>query len=1311
MGSLTNFPIDQVDSIGVDIEVNNLSDEHFRDVMEELTNHQIPEREKCPLVRRLNASISGYFKSTGDVGFSKMNPNNNKGNGDRILTGNYPGACGNNVIGGARGLDDSNSIELVEYRRTFELKNYHSPKSSNQSDIKSKPSESKGSDGSNSSSVPINTSSSSANSCKIPDSSLTSNLNQNGSSVDSFVNFDSLKRPPSEPTSESMEDASLNNNSTTKSNVSINSAINPNLTAINTNNLANDNNKDVSKDNSNSPNNNNSTSTSNNNSNNKGNRSSSNSKTEKKKKSKKGETVYTAQDIDGHIGDQSIDDLVYYVTGNKGEIGTGNSGGVTSGITMVGSSNGSGIVGICGNNGGSVCGPSPSENKLTTNSKNNKDGNSGGKVKKKEKSSSSPTSSSVNSSTSIQGRNKKGSNNSSNTTISAVNHNFNYNSNNFNNANSSVNCASTNGNASDNDVKNFGNKYEKIICSVDSGLGKSIPRSSSATIFDSKFSPSNVAQCEVNSSLDASSTSPILTKSHSTESSSATSMQLVTKIITGTGIVVKSKVKEFDSNKQSNINDGLKNKESDTSNKITTANGDLENSYMEPRYAASDSEMADQETSFQTVKSKHLKRRKGVSRNKGDLRMSSPLPRSSNHIFTNSSSSTSTTPSVTSSTSNSVNTSMTARGYESEREYCADEYRRRKEYLNHRKLASSMPHSEQNSADNSDMESSCSYPVSGRMPILPTPPGPPAASSNSISSTPKVSYADIAKMGSVIGVTPSIGVAKGTQSTNVTLNNSKSDNNNNSCSGKDDNNNIDSSNISGSADTSTKTISTVDSGLSTSIQTNSNSTSCSPYFNSSPNCISPSGLSSPNQPEGSKTVKNNQINKSFESSIDATLSKENPPTIKSENNFDQANSSKDGKTISSNSSNQNNLAAVAIRPKNFNTSKETKMENQKVINEDNSNNNNRSKNDKKMEKDASTAIISTATTITSCVSANSSDSKPSKATTVSTIVTKNASKSSISSSSKTLKALLSPPAEKTPTFDMKKENNKLSDSKVASIKSDTSRALMLKKSNSIPGASVKNDSFRVESNEPNNSISTNHPKLPSSLPPVIMNDDSDAVDEVESPFTFGFFDDVTSSNSSSNPGMNMSFVSKSTVATTKASDSVVMSKLATAKSPSLVTETSSTSVNNKTNHHNTSFSNVKSLKIASTSTPAHSTAATIINSVTNLDSSSLDASKSSEAQVEAPQDRKISDKGSKSSSESTSLEKFIAIKLAEPPTNMDADTNTFNYSQIINFIKTAWESVLCQYQRSPDKNNSRSSTKGANLFHESTTYYKELIFP
>uniref|UniRef100_T1K7M2 Uncharacterized protein n=1 Tax=Tetranychus urticae TaxID=32264 RepID=T1K7M2_TETUR len=548
--------------------------------MEELTNHQIPEREKCPLVRRLNASISGYFKSTGDVGFSKMNPNNNKGNGDRILTGDYPGACGNNVIGGARGVDDSNSIELVEYRRTFELKNYHSPKSSNQSDIKSKPSESKGSDGSNSSSVPINTSSSSANSCKIPDSSLTSNLNQNGSSVDSFVNFDSLKRPPSEPTSESMEDASLNNNSTTKSN---------------------------------------------------GNRSSSNSKTEKKKKSKKGETVYTAQDIDGHIGDQSIDDLVYYVTGNKGEIGTGNSGGVTSGITMVGSSNGSGIVGGCGNNGGSVCGPSPSENKLTTNSKNNKDGNSGGKLYKHPR--------------------------------------------------SSVNCASTNGNASDNDVKNFGNKYEKIICSVDSGLGKSIPRSSSATIFDSKFSPSNVAQCEVNSSLDASSTSPILTKSHSTESSSATSMQLVTKMITGTGIVVKSKVKDFDSNKESIINDGLKNKESDTSNKITTANGDLENSYMEPRYAASDSEMADQETSFQTVKSKHLKRRKGVSRNKGDLRMSSPLP---------------------------LNTSMTARGYESEREYCADEYRRRKEYLNHRKLASSMPHSEQNSADNSDMESSCS---------------------------------------------------------------------------------------------------------------------------------------------------------------------------------------------------------------------------------------------------------------------------------------------------------------------------------------------------------------------------------------------------------------------------------------------------------------------------------------------------------------------------------------------------------------------------------------------------------------------------
>ncbi|XP_053213220.1 carnosine N-methyltransferase-like [Panonychus citri] len=127
--------------------------------------------------------------------------------------------------------------------------------------------------------------------------------------------------------------------------------------------------------------------------------------------------------------------------------------------------------------------------------------------------------------------------------------------------------------------------------------------------------------------------------------------QPVTKLISDSGITTKSKVKDFYPT-NSNVNkkilntnnvvinsDGLRNKKRDTSanstHVATTANQDVDaNNFKELRYTASDPETVDQETSFQPVKSKHLKRRKGTSKNKpvggggvgGDLGMQSPQP-------------------------------------------------------------------------------------------------------------------------------------------------------------------------------------------------------------------------------------------------------------------------------------------------------------------------------------------------------------------------------------------------------------------------------------------------------------------------------------------------------------------------------------------------------------------------------------------------------------------------------------------------------------------------------------------------------------
>ncbi|XP_054167948.1 putative uncharacterized protein DDB_G0282133 isoform X2 [Oppia nitens] len=149
---------------------------------------------------------------------------------------------------------------------------------------------------------------------------------------------------------------------------------------------------------------------------------------------------------------------------------------------------------------------------------------------------------------------------------------------------------------------------------------------------------------------------------------------------------------------------------------------------------ASDSEMADREKGFVTPKSKHFKRR---------------MHRQENQRFNKSQSmqsSTSTTPSSSTVSGAGVSYERFSgmRGYESEREY-TDDFRRyqSKSVCSRRK---SVPHSEHNSAYNSDGEMSChSMPI--RNDSLKTEKiySESRTTPSSISSTPKASYADIAK--------------------------------------------------------------------------------------------------------------------------------------------------------------------------------------------------------------------------------------------------------------------------------------------------------------------------------------------------------------------------------------------------------------------------------------------------------------------------------------------------------------------------------------------------------------------------------------
>lgn len=159
-------------------------------------------------------------------------------------------------------------------------------------------------------------------------------------------------------------------------------------------------------------------------------------------------------------------------------------------------------------------------------------------------------------------------------------------------------------------------------------------------------------------------------------------------------------------------------------------------------YTASDSEMADREKGFVTPKRKHLKRRSGVMRRSD---------KQSSHKSWSVQSSTSTTPSsstVSGATGQFDRFDRTGmRGYESEREYTEDFGRKPNvSSYNRRKSLSSVPHSEQNSAYNSDGElSSHSMPMRNDSVTTEKSNSDSRTTPSSISSTPKASYADIAK--------------------------------------------------------------------------------------------------------------------------------------------------------------------------------------------------------------------------------------------------------------------------------------------------------------------------------------------------------------------------------------------------------------------------------------------------------------------------------------------------------------------------------------------------------------------------------------
>ncbi|KAI1293824.1 hypothetical protein HDE_06586 [Halotydeus destructor] len=169
--------------------------------------------------------------------------------------------------------------------------------------------------------------------------------------------------------------------------------------------------------------------------------------------------------------------------------------------------------------------------------------------------------------------------------------------------------------------------------------------------------------------------------------------------------------------------------------------------------------LSDQDSGFQVARTKrhrHLRNRQDYA----DLQVRRSLPlnkkglQSYHHHPSSASSPLSTTPSavsVSSSAAPSISgVTSTSRGYESEREYYTEESRKRQE-SSRRKVATSMPHSGENSADNSDVDSSLSLPTVRHLSqnqahgdVAPPLPSPPP------SVPPKVSYAAVAKSTSSI---------------------------------------------------------------------------------------------------------------------------------------------------------------------------------------------------------------------------------------------------------------------------------------------------------------------------------------------------------------------------------------------------------------------------------------------------------------------------------------------------------------------------------------------------------------------------------
>lgn len=94
------------------------------------------------------------------------------------------------------------------------------------------------------------------------------------------------------------------------------------------------------------------------------------------------------------------------------------------------------------------------------------------------------------------------------------------------------------------------------------------------------------------------------------------------------------------------------------------------------------------------------------------------------------------------SASASGSANLTSRGYESEKEFYPDNFSSRQATVRRRKTASSMPHSQRNSPENSDVDSSLSLPIVHRTP----PPAPPPVTEDEHSG--RISYAQIARSAS-----------------------------------------------------------------------------------------------------------------------------------------------------------------------------------------------------------------------------------------------------------------------------------------------------------------------------------------------------------------------------------------------------------------------------------------------------------------------------------------------------------------------------------------------------------------------------------